>query len=116
MKENIRLVQISYSTVGRKVALVKEPSLVLLEGVTSVYELAVNALLSQKSMGAIIEMHLGSHELDYNAVYKGGTEWKMLPSFDCPGNPGNCLVSGTGLTHKNSALNRQMMHQPEKAT
>jgi len=116
MKENIRLVQISHPTAGRRVALVREPALVLLEGIGSVYELAVNALASQRNMDSIIGMHLGSHELDYNLVYNGGSEWKLLPSFDCPENQSNCLVSGTGLTHKNSALNRQVMHQAENAT
>ena len=28
-----------------------------------------------------------------------------------PDGPMSCMASGTGLTHKNSALNRQMMHQ-----
>jgi hypothetical protein len=97
------------------VALVKEPVLVLLDGVSSVYELAVIALSSRKNMREIIETHLGSCELDYDVVYNGRTEWKMLPSFDCPNNQFNCLVSGTGLTHKNSALNRQVMHQAENA-
>ena len=31
--------------------------------------------------------------------------------FDNPDSPLACMVSGTGLTHKNSALNRQMMHK-----
>jgi len=115
MKENIRVVQISHPTVGRRVAVVKEPVLVLLDGVGSVYDLAVKALAFQKNMESIIEMHLGSQELDYNLVYNGRTAWKLLPSFDCPDNQFNCLVSGTGLTHKNSALRRQVMHQVEKA-
>ena len=37
----------------------------------------------------------------------------LLPSFDQPDNPFACLVSGTELDYKNSALNRQMMHQAE---
>lgn len=113
MKENIRLIQISHPAAGRKVALIKEPALVLLDGVSSVYELAINALTSQKNMRDVIEMYRGGDELDYNAVYSGSSDWKILPSFDCPENQFNCLVSGTGLTHKNSALNRQMMHQAE---
>jgi len=116
MKETIRLVQIVHPAVGRKVALVKEPALLLLEGVHSVYELAVRALELQISMPAIIERHLGGDELDYNKVYDGLADWRMLPSFDCPENQFNCLVSGTGLTHKNSALNRQVMHQAENVT
>ncbi|MBS1605407.1 MAG: GguC protein [Bacteroidetes bacterium] len=116
MKETIRLVQIVNPAVGRKVALVKEPALVLLEGVSSVYELAVEALQLRTGLPAIVERHLGGDELDYNAVYGGLTGWSMLPSFDCPQNQSNCLVSGTGLTHKNSALNRQVMHQAENTT
>lgn len=116
MKETIRLVQIVHPAAGRKVALVKEPALVLLDGVDSVYGLAVRALALQKSIRSVVEMHLTRHELDYNLVYSRRTEWSMLPSFDCPQNQFNCLVSGTGLTHKNSALNRQVMHQAENTT
>ena len=116
MEENIKLVQIRHPIAGRKVALVREPNLILLEGVRSVYELAVNALTSRKNLEAVIPTYLSGHELDYNEIYSGDSEWKMLPSFDCPENQFNCLVSGTGLTHKNSALNRQMMHQPGDAT
>ncbi|CAN5265454.1 GguC family protein [soil metagenome] len=47
-------------------------------------------------------------------VYNSEEYWKLLPSFDHPGNPLNCIVSGTGLTHKTSALNRQMMHQADE--
>jgi hypothetical protein len=112
----MRLVQICHPAVGRKVALVKEPALVLLDEITSVYQLAVEALSSRRNMGAIVETHLSGQELDYDAVYHGRSEWKLLPAFDCPENQSNCLVSGTGLTHKNSALNRQIMHQAEKAT
>lgn len=115
MKETIRLVQLIHPAVGRKVALVKEPALVLLEGVGSVYELAVRALELRVSMPAVIERHLGGAQLDYSMVYDRLADWSMLPSFDCPENQFNCLVSGTGLTHKNSALNRQVMHQAENA-
>ncbi len=30
--------------------------------------------------------------------------------------PSNCIVSGTGLTHHSSALNRNVMHQTEAGT
>src|SRR5215469_9935364 len=116
MKENIRLVQIYHPVVGRKVALVREPGLILLDGIRSVYELAIQALTLRKNMEALIEMRLSGQELEYDAVYTDRAEWKILPSFDCPENQFNCLVSGTGLTHKNSALNRQVMHQAENAT
>jgi hypothetical protein len=51
--------------------------------------------------------------LDYDLIYKGESDWKLLPSFDHPESVFGCLVAGTGLTHKNSALNRQMMHQSD---
>jgi len=54
---------------------------------------------------------LSGSMINYDSIYAGNDEWSLLPSFDCPQNVFSCLVSGTGLTHKNSALNRQMMHQ-----
>jgi hypothetical protein len=111
MKEKIRLVQISHPVNGRKVALVQEPSLVLLGRFSSVYDLAVEAVNNGKDIISLIQQHLTDTRLQYDEVYEGPSEWTLLPSFDCPGNSYNCLVSGTGLTHKNSALNRQMMHQ-----
>lgn len=98
---------------GRKVALVQEPLLVLLRQVTSVYELALEAIDAATPIKVLIQQYLSEETLDYDTVYEGTNEWTILPSFDCPQNPFACLVSGTGLTHKNSALNRQMMHAAE---
>ena len=110
MKEKIRLVQLNHISEGRKVALVEEPFLRLLSDTGSVYELALDALQLQKDIITLIDSRLSEIRIDYNAIYNGESEWKLLPSFDHPDNPLFCLVSGTGLTHKNSALNRQMMH------
>ena len=107
----MRLVQITHPDHGRRVALVREPSLVLLNTVSSVYELALQAIHSGNNVKAMVEKYLSNSSLDYDTVYDGAGEWTLLPSFDCPTNVFSCLVSGTGLTHKNSALNRQMMHQ-----
>ena len=116
MIENIRLVQIHHPTIGRKVALVEEPSLVLLEEVSSVYELAEQAVIAQNDIKTIIDMHLSNNRIEYDIVYDQRSEWTLLPSFDCPKNPSNCIVSGTGLTHHSSALNRNVMHQTETGT
>ena len=113
MKENKRLVQLVHPTGGRKIALVQEPHLVLLNDFSSVYDLALHAINSQKNIHSIIESSISDSKLEYDLVYEGIADWKILPSFDCPAISSNCLVSGTGLTHKNSALNRQMMHQAE---
>lgn len=110
MKETTRIVQLYHAIEGRRVALVEEPMLRLLKDVASVYELALDAIHVQKNLITVINGRLSETTIDYNAVYNGESEWKLLPSFDHPDNPLFCLVSGTGLTHKNSALNRQMMH------
>ncbi|MEO5999902.1 MAG: AraD1 family protein [Chitinophagaceae bacterium] len=110
MKEKIRIVQLHHTSEGRKVALVEEPFLRLLSDTGSVYELALDALQLRKDMIKVINSRLSETRIDYDAVYDGENDWKLLPSFDHPDNPLFCLVSGTGLTYKNSALNRQMMH------
>ena len=52
--------------------------------------------------------------LDYDPIYRLESEWRLLPPFTHP-EPARCLVTGTGLTHKASADNRQAMHRnPEE--
>lgn len=116
MKESLRLVQISHKSLGRKVALVQEPLLIILSEVASIYDLAAEAIETQRNIEAIIKKRLSDEQLQYDVIYEGRDEWVLLPSFDCPHNPFSCIVSGTGLTHKNSALNRQVMHQAEANT
>ena len=109
--ENLRLVQLINSQGVRCVALVQEPSLLLLYQTDSVYHLALEAIKSKKKIRDIVSDKNSHERLDYASVYEGRSEWKLLPSFDHPDSPFGCMVSGTGLTHKNSALNRQMMHR-----
>jgi hypothetical protein len=113
MKESIRLVQLSHPTAGRKLALVEEPGLRLLTSPASAYDLALEAIHTPIDLNSLIKKRLSGEVIDYSLVYEGGSDWSILPSFDCPQNQFACLVSGTGLTHKNSALNRQMMHTNE---
>ena len=114
-KENLRIVQLIHPKHGRRIALVKEPSLVLLKDIRSAYDLALKAIHTKAKIDDYIRMNLSNEQLDYSPVYNGESDpanagWKLLPSFDHPGGPFGCIISGTGLTHKNSALNRQMMH------
>lgn len=109
--DSTRLVQLSHPRFKRRIALVQEPLLLLLSDVTSVYHLALEAINTNKKLKDTIHLHLTKESLDYSSVYYGKSEWKLLPSFHHPEDPMNCVVSGTGLTHKNSALNRQIMHQ-----
>jgi hypothetical protein len=111
MSEPIRLVQLTHPTLQRRVALVGEPHLRLLDGPSSIYQLAKQAIANNVALSKWITTLASQVLLDYTPIYEGDSEWQLLPSFDHPDNPFACLVSGTGLTHKNSALGRQMMHQ-----
>lgn len=114
MKEKTRLVQLIHQNEGRKIAVVSEPFLVLVKEYTSIYQLALAAIDSGISIHTLLEQHLSGEKLEYDQVYHGLSEWKLLPSFDNPEIASNCIVSGTGLTHHSSAMNRQVMHQSDE--
>lgn len=103
-----RLVQLRRGS-ARHVALVDEPVLRLLDGVSTVYELAQEAASSATSLLTLVEQRRTPEQLDYEAIHAGRSEWQLLAPIDHP-EPARCLVSGTGLTHLGSAKNRQAMH------
>ncbi len=107
---NTRLVQLKNNT-RRAVALVEEPNLVLINNFASVYEMALKAIDTGIALKTLIAQNLSPNKINYDEVYNGKSEWQLLPAFDHPENPMNCIVSGTGLTHKSSAMSRQAMHQ-----
>jgi hypothetical protein len=104
-----RLVQLRRGE-ERRVALVDEPRLRLLEGVDTVYALAQRAIEEGASLAALARGRAAGEALDYDAVYDGRSEWRLLVPIDHPDDPARCLVSGTGLTHLGSARDRQAMH------
>jgi len=109
--ETIRLVQLVHPDLGRRVALVNEPHLILLDDVFgSVFALANEAINRKRPFSEFVGAVPTAESIDYEAVYHGASTWKLLPPLDHPDNPHACLVSGTGLTHRSSALNRQSMH------
>ncbi len=116
MSENLRLIQLGHSAYGRKVALVQEPNLVLLQPFSSVYALAQHAIQKNIDIREIIHQAISDELLAYEGVYENKSDWHLLPAFDNPDNPFACLVSGTGLTHRKSAMNRQVMHQEEQTS
>ena len=105
----LRIVQLSHSVHGRRVALVSEPQLQLLQGCTTVYELARLAIESNRPLHNHIEQRVSDNALEYDNVYRGRSDWQLLSPIDHP-EPRRCFVTGTGLTHKGSAENRQSMH------
>jgi hypothetical protein len=104
-----RLVQIQKEKF-RRVALVEEPRVRFLEGCSSIYELAQVALEAGKKMEEVVHARVENDSIDYDALYTGGSGWRLLPPIDHPGEPARCMVSGTGLTHVGSARDRQSMH------
>jgi len=109
-----RLVQIQNGT-ARAVALVEEPGLRLLDGVRSIFQLAQEAVDSKNALTALIQKKATGEFLDYDPIYNGQSEWRLLPAMDHPEEPARCLVSGTGLTHLGSAANRQRMHEAKES-
>ena len=93
----------------RRVALVEEPHLRLLEA-DSVYSLAESAIRSGIKLSEAAKGAATAETVDYDLVYDGNSEWKILPPIDHPDEPARCLISGTGLTHLGSARDRQAMH------
>lgn len=106
----IRLLQLRHPSQGRRVALVADNSTLRLLNAASVYELAQAALSAGDTLVRTVLTNLTDETVAYNAVYPGASEWSILPCFHHPEEPARCLVSGTGLTHKGSAEDRQAMH------
>src|SRR6185312_1380666 len=105
----MRLVQL-LGPRGRRVAIVEEPHLCLLDRCSSVRELASSALREDIPLLRAIEQRKSSELLDYDPIYSGQSDWRLLPSTDFPESPSRCLVTGTGLTHLASVKNRDAMH------
>ena len=110
----MRLVQLKKGN-ERRVAIVEEPRLRLLDGVASVYELANFAIKAGDDLSQAAASRTSSDSLDYDAVYSGKSEWKLMVPFDHPEEPARCIISGTGLTHLGSAQGRDSMHSAATA-
>jgi len=91
----IRLVQLQQGAL-RRVALVEEPRLRLVEGVASVVQLAEEAVQANTPLTALIQQRAAGRQLDYDAVYTGASEWRLLPPIDHPHEPARCLVWAPG--------------------
>jgi hypothetical protein len=104
----LRLVQLSHPGHGRRVAVVDEPHLRVLPA-ESIYELAGGAITRGMRLEQLAQSYPAEDEIIYDAVYRGESEYSLLPPIDHP-EPARCFITGTGLTHKASADNRQSMH------
>jgi hypothetical protein len=114
MPTDVRLVQLAHGAT-RALALVEEPHLVLLDGASSLLALAQDAAAGGADLKTLARNRAGRTRLDYQPIYDGTSDWRLLPPIDYPGEPSRCLVSGTGLTHLGSAADRQSMHEAKQA-
>jgi hypothetical protein len=104
-----RLVQIKNGS-SRRVAMVEEPYLRLLRECDSIYALAQAAIAGNTTISDTARQRVTDDRLDYDPIYTGESEWRILPAIDHPDDPARCMISGTGLTHLGSAKDRQTMH------
>ncbi len=103
------LVQLRHDNLGRSVGLVRDRRLILLEGVADVWSLAQLALKDGAPLIELAQRLAVGESLSYDSVLDGEPGC-LLPPIDHPTEPARCLVTGTGLTHRASADNRQAMH------
>jgi hypothetical protein len=112
----VHLIQLQHQSSGRRVALVRDDVLILINRYTTVFDLAKSAIEQHTSIPSLVKQNESNDHIPYSPVYLGNAEWKILPAFDHPGDPRACMLSGTGLTHKTSALKRQHMHEAQSVS
>jgi hypothetical protein len=110
----VHLVQIGNGA-ARRVAVVEEPHLRCLVDVESVYGLAQLCLRDRVKLGEQASVLAQGELLDYDAIYAGTSEWRLLAPIDVPGDLSRLTIAGTGLTHLGSAKERQAMHVADTA-
>lgn len=109
----MRIIQLKHHQFRRRIAWVNEPNLIFINQFESVFSLVQAALSNKKSLKEYITEHLSNETIDYDSVYSNKSDWTIMPVIDHPTGHEHCMVSGTGLTHKASAENRQRMHNAQ---
>jgi len=106
----LRLLQITHTNHGRRIARVRENDLEILRGPATAYDAAESAFALNVPLEDFLRGLEPESSVSYDEVYAGNSSWKILPPLDHPSEPTRCLISGTGLTHLASAETRQKMH------
>ena len=114
----MNLIQFELPEKGRRVGLINENEVVDLTSIniawTHTYYLFLEARRNGKTIAAYLDnFPLGNAEIvSYDRLltsYSGDSGGWILPVLDHP-SVGNCLISGTGLTHLGSMEQRTQMH------
>jgi hypothetical protein len=109
----MRLVQLIHRDGRRRIAVTDNATLRLVDGASTIYGLAQSAMARGVSLKTAAA--LSGEKLSYDDILAGGADWRLLAPIDHPDEPARCAVTGTGLTHKASALNRNAMHEKTDA-
>ena len=103
----MRLIQYRTETGNRAVGLLSdEDPPVRLDGVTSLYDLAMLALREGSALSDAAAARAGA-VIDLDAILAEG---RLLAPIDHP-DPAHLHLTGTGLTHLGSAEGRDQMHK-----
>jgi hypothetical protein len=103
----MRLVQYRDGKGARRVGMVEEGGRATgLDGVESVYALAIAAIAAGEGLEAAARRRAGADRPALDALEREG---RLLAPFDHP-DPAHLFVTGTGLTHLGSADARDRMH------
>jgi len=101
------LVQFKDAAGHRRVGILVEDSIRVIDGYDSSYALAQAAIAGETPLARLAQDAAGSTVYDYAEVAKAG---RLLTPLD-HADPAHCYVTGTGLTHLGSADARDAMHK-----
>jgi len=107
----MRLIQFKTADGKRAVGIVDGARLRVLDGVDSVYRLALDAIAAGKPLADVAGARAGKTAADYDAIVAAR---QLLAPVDHP-DPAHIFVTGTGLTHLGSAVARDKMNAKLKA-
>src|SRR5687767_7441063 len=102
----MRLLQIAHRSGERRVCFVGDDGLRPIDGFSSVYSFVTTALNERAHLRDLAHERASAERLDYDAIYDGTSDWRILPPIDHPTDPARLSLSGTGLTHRRSADQR----------
>jgi hypothetical protein len=103
----LRLIQFEDHRGNRGVGVVRQETIDVIAGVTTMRELALSAIRA----GTTLERHIHAQGISGSRCYRTLLDEKrVLPPLDHE-DPGHCMVSGTGPTHPGSASVRDGMHR-----
>ncbi len=101
------LVQFKNEDGARRVGVLQDDTIRVIEGYDSTYALAQAAIRARRGLAALASEAVGATAVDYDSVAKAGRLLAPLDHADAA----HCYVTGTGLTHLGSADTRDAMHK-----